>query len=173
MIEAAIFVVFPFCMVFAAISDLMSMTIQNRVSLLLVAGFAAIAPMTGMDWQVYGLHFLVMAAVLAVTFTFFAFNAMGGGDAKLMAATALWMGPGMAVVDYLFTATMLGGALTLALLVFRNSPLAAFAGRTVFTQHLADKAVGIPYGIALGVGGLLAFPASPLMIWAMGRMIAS
>ncbi|WP_157017539.1 A24 family peptidase [Mesorhizobium xinjiangense] len=172
MIEAAIFVIFPFCMVFAAVSDLMSMTIQNRVSLLLVAGFALIAPMTGMPWEAYGLHFLVMAAVLAFTFTLFALNVMGGGDAKLMAASALWMGPGMALVDYLFTATMLGGALTLGLLLFRNSPLAIFAGRSIFTQHLADASVGIPYGIALGAGGLLAFPASPLMGWAMERLTA-
>ena len=57
MLEALIFVVFPFCMVFAAVSDMLSMTIANRVSVLLVATFAVVAPLTGMDWAVYGWHF--------------------------------------------------------------------------------------------------------------------
>ncbi|HEU4986579.1 MAG TPA: peptidase, partial [Rhizobiaceae bacterium] len=48
MLEAAILVIFPFCMVFAAVSDLLSMTIANRVSIILMAAFAAVAPMSGM-----------------------------------------------------------------------------------------------------------------------------
>ena len=64
MLEAAIFVVFPFCMLYAAISDILSMTIANRVSILLVASFAIIAPFTGMEWSLYGMHFVV-AAILA------------------------------------------------------------------------------------------------------------
>ena len=54
MLEALIFVVFPFCMVFAAVSDLLSMTIANRVSVLLIAVFAIVAPLTGMDWASFG-----------------------------------------------------------------------------------------------------------------------
>jgi len=54
MLEALIFVVFPFCMLFAAISDMLSMTIANRVSVLLVVVFALVAPLTGMEWTAYG-----------------------------------------------------------------------------------------------------------------------
>ena len=57
MLEALIFVVFPFCMVFAAVSDTLSMTIANRVPLLLLAVFALVAPLTGMGWADYGWHF--------------------------------------------------------------------------------------------------------------------
>ncbi len=89
MLEALIFVVFPFCMVFAAVSDLLSMTIANRVSLVLVATFAVVAPLTGMDWTTYGWHFAAGLTVLIAGFGLFAMGAMGGGDAKLMAATAL------------------------------------------------------------------------------------
>ena len=92
MLEALIFVVFPFCMVFAAISDMLSMTIANRVPVLLVAVFALVAPLTGMDWATYGWHFAAGGLVLAVTFGLFALGGMGGGDAKLLAATAVWMG---------------------------------------------------------------------------------
>jgi len=170
MLEALIFVVFPFCMVFAALSDTLSMTIANRLPLLLVVVFAVVAPMTGMDWTAYGWHFAAGALVLVVTFGLFAVGGMGGGDAKLLAATALWMGLGFQLVEYLVVSTFLGGALTLAIVVYRNSPLAVFTGGNLFLRNFADRKKGIPYGIALGMGGLIAFPGSPLAVWALERL---
>ncbi|WP_187969021.1 A24 family peptidase [Aquibium microcysteis] len=172
MIEAAIFVVFPFCLAFAAVSDLLSMTIANRVSIILVATFAILAPLTGMDWQTYGLHFAAMAVVLAFSFSLFAIGAMGGGDAKLLAATALWMGFGMPLAIYILASAAFGGTLTLAILTFRNSPLSVYAGKHILLRNIADSSVGIPYGIALAMGGFVAFPESPLAAWAVARMIA-
>ena len=130
MLEALIFVVFPFCMVFAAVSDMLSMTIANRVSVVLVAAFAIVAPLTGMDWASYGWHFAAAGMVLAVTFLMFAIGGMGGGDAKLMAATALWMGFNLNLLGYLVTSAFFGGLLTLAILSYRKSPLADMTGRT-------------------------------------------
>src|SRR5690606_21140338 len=101
MLETLIFIVFPSCMVFAALSDMLSMTIANWVSLLLVAVFAVVAPLTSMDWATYGWHFAAGAAVLAGTFALFAAGAMGGGDAKLLSATAVWMGFNLQLLDYL------------------------------------------------------------------------
>lgn len=170
MLEALIFVVFPFCMLFAAISDMLSMTIANRVSLLLVGTFMVVAPLTGMDWTQYGLHLAVGALVLMCTFGLFAVGAMGGGDAKLMAATSVWMGLGFCLVQYLLIASVIGGLLTMALLVYRGSALAMFTRHNMFLRHFADEKTGIPYGIALGLGGLVAFPDSPLMLWALARM---
>lgn len=172
MLEAAIFVIFPFCMVFAAVSDMVSMTIANRVSLLLVAAFAVIAPMTGMGWESYGLHFAAAFGVLVVTFCLFAIGGMGGGDAKLLAATALWMGFGMELVIYLVWSTLIGGVLTLAILSYRGSALAVYTGHFRLLRYLADREEGIPYGIALGIGGMLAFPSSPLAVWALARLAA-
>lgn len=171
-IEAAIFVVFPFCLAFAAVSDLLSMTIANRVSIILVAGFAVLAPLTGMDWQTYGLHFAAMAMVLAITFMLFAVGGMGGGDAKLLAATALWMGFGTPLAVYVLASATFGGTLTLAILKFRNSPLSVYAGRHPLLRNIADSSIGIPYGIALAVGGFVAFPGSPLASWAISQIAA-
>jgi len=170
MLEALIFVVFPFCMLFAAISDILSMTIANRVSVLLVTVFALVAPLTGMDWATYGWHFAAGFLVLAVTFGLFALGGMGGGDAKLLAATALWMGFNIHLLEYLVASTLIGGLLTLAILAYRKSPLAAFTGHNPFLRHFADEANGVPYGIALGIGGLLVYPDSPLMVWALARL---
>jgi len=170
MLEALIFVVFPFCMVFAAVSDVLSMTIANRVSIVLVVTFAAVAPLTGMDWATYGWHFAACGIVLAVTFGMFAFGGMGGGDAKLMAATALWMGFNLNLLDYLVVSAFLGGVLTLAILLFRKSALADLTGQNLFLRHFADSTVGIPYAVALGLGGLAAYPDSPLAVWAINQL---
>lgn len=169
MLVAAIFVIFPFCMVFAAVSDTLSMTIANRTSVVLIAAFAVIAPMTGMDWVTYGWHFAAGGLVLAVTFTLFAVGGMGGGDAKLLAATALWMGFGIPLVLYLVVAAVAGGLLTVAIVFFRGSPLAV-STRNIFLRNFADPRAGVPYGVALGIGGLFAYPETALMVWAVERL---
>jgi prepilin peptidase CpaA len=170
LIEALIFVVFPFCMAFAALSDMLSMTIANRVPLLLVAVFAIVAPLTGMGWMEYGWHFAAGAVVLAATFGLFALGGMGGGDAKLISGTAVWMGFNLHLIEYLVVSTFLGGLLTVAILVYRGSPLATYTGHNIFLRNFAKPNGGIPYGIALGIGGLVTYPASPMMQWALERI---
>lgn len=170
MLIAAIFVIFPFCMVFAAISDMISMTIANRVSLILIAAFAMLAPLTGMDWATFGMHFAAFAVVLAVTFTLFSIGGMGGGDAKLLASTALWMGLGTTLVDYLLVSSLLGGGLTLAILAYRKSPISWQTGSFVLLRNFANPKEGIPYGVALGIGGLIVFPQTHLAQWAFAQV---
>lgn len=171
MLQALIFVIFPFCMLFAAVSDMLSMTIANRVSLLLVATFAIVAPLTGMDWATYGWHFAAAMLVLMVTFTLFAFGGMGGGDAKMLAATALWMGFSVELLQYVVYSTLIGGLLTLLLLMYRGSILAAFTGDNLFMKNFADSKKGVPYGIALGISGLLVYPSTALVQWASMSLI--
>ena len=170
MLEALIFVVFPFCMAFAIVSDMVSMTIANRVSIVLVAAFALAAPLTGMAWADYGWHFAAGGLVLCVTFGLFAIGGMGGGDAKLLAATALWMGLSPQLMEYLVYASIIGGALTLALVLYRKSPLSVFTGGNVLLRNFADEKAGIPYGVALGLAGLMVYPATPLAQWALARL---
>lgn len=168
MIPATIFVVFAFAMIFAAISDLLTMTIANRVSLVLIGSFALIAPLTGMDLQTYGMHFAVAFGVLVTTFILFAIGGMGGGDAKLLAATALWCGWGMPLVEYLAYSAILGGWLTVGIIMYRGTLVAEVAGEKFeFLGRIGDKNVGVPYGIALGIGGLVTAPQMPLIEWAV------
>lgn len=170
MLEALIFVVFPFCMLFAAVSDMMSMTIANRVSVILIATFAAVAPFTGMGWADYGWHFAAAALVLSITFGLFAIGAMGGGDAKLLAATSLWMGLSMELMQYLVVSAVIGGLMTLLIIIYRGSPLSMLTGNNLFLRQFANDKVGIPYGVALGTGGLIVYPATPLMQWALANL---
>src|SRR4029079_9272994 len=122
LLKAIELTLFPAMMAFAASSDLFTMTIANRVSLILIAGFLLLAPLTGMSTGDMLSHAGAAAIVLAFAFVFFARNWIGGGDAKLAAATALWFGFDH-LLDYLIYASLCGGALTLAILQFRKLPL--------------------------------------------------
>jgi prepilin peptidase CpaA len=148
---------FPALMAFAAASDLLTMTISNRVSLALAAGFLVLAMLSGMGPHDILSHVGAGAAVLTVAFICFAMGWVGGGDAKVAAAAALWFGFGH-LLDYLLYASVFGGALTLLLLQFREWPLPyAFAGQT-WLLNLHAKESGIPYGIALAIGALMIYP---------------
>jgi prepilin peptidase CpaA len=153
---------FPALMAFAACSDLLTMTISNRVALALVAGFFALALMQGMPAAVIGWHIGAGAIVLVAAFVCFARGWIGGGDAKLAAATALWFGFDQLLV-YLLWASLLGGALTLILLRFRQMPLPAPLAHQEWLLRLHGKNNGVPYGIALAAAALLVYADSPFM----------
>jgi prepilin peptidase CpaA len=143
-------------MAFAAASDLLTMTISNKLTLGLVAAFVVLAPLV-MDWETFAMHWAAGGAVLAVAFFCFAMGWVGGGDAKLAFATALWLGWGSAI-EFIGLASIFGGALTLLIITFRRSVLPAFIIRQPWVQRLHDDGAGVPYGVALAVAGLAVYP---------------
>jgi prepilin peptidase CpaA len=149
--------IFPAAMAFAAASDLVTMTISNRLSLALALGFFVAAFLIGMPLAEIGWHLLAALVVLVVAFACFSFGWIGGGDAKLAAATALWFGFSH-LMDYLLLASIFGGALTLLILWGRNLPLPALLARQPWIARLHDMKTGIPYGIALALAGLMIYP---------------
>jgi prepilin peptidase CpaA len=156
-LDIARLLLFPALMAFAAASDLFTMTISNRVSLALAAGFLALAPLSGMGLYDILLHAGAGAAVLAVAFVCFAMGWVGGGDAKVAAGAALWFGFGH-LLNYLVYASLFGGALTLLLLQFRQWPLPYPFACQAWLAKLHAKDSGIPYGIALAIGALMVYP---------------
>jgi Flp pilus assembly protein protease CpaA len=98
--DALLLTVFPAAMAFAAAQDLITMTVPNRIAIVLVAGFFALAPLVGLGWTDIGWHLLAGMAAFLVAFGCFAMGWIGGGDAKLF-----------------------GGALTFAILFMRRMPL--------------------------------------------------
>jgi len=156
-LDVARLLLFPALMAFAAASDLFTMTISNRVSLALMAGFLALALASGMAPYEILIHAGAGAAVLAVGFACFAMGWVGGGDAKVAAAAALWFGFGH-LLNYLVYASLFGGALTLMLLQFRQWPLPYMFAGQAWLLKLHAKDSGIPYGIALAIGALTVYP---------------
>jgi prepilin peptidase CpaA len=148
---------FPALMAFAAASDLLTMTISNRVSLALAAGFLVVALASGMGLSDILLHVGAGAAVLTVAFACFAMGWVGGGDAKVAASAALWFGFAD-LMNYLVYASMFGGALTLLLIQFRQWPIPYALASQTWLLRLHAKESGIPYGIALALGALTIYP---------------
>src|SRR5437588_10623238 len=157
MMDVIRLLLFPALMAFAASSDLFTMTISNRVSLALVAGFLALALLSGMAPYDILSHVTAGAIVLAIAFLCFAMGWVGGGDAEVVSAAALWFGFDH-LMNFLLYASLFGGALTLLLLQFRQWPLPyALAGQT-WLIRLHAKENRVPYGIALAIGALMIYP---------------
>jgi len=159
----AILTIFPLCMVVAAVYDLTTFTIPNKLSIALVIGFFVMALITGVSLGEIAIHLGVGFAVLLVGMGLFAMNLVGGGDAKFFAATALWIG-WTPLLYYIVLFAIIGGAFSLLLLLFRQMILPEFLIRQKWIEKLHDRQSGIPYGVALAGGGLIVFPETTLFL---------
>jgi len=157
MISATALILFPLLMIFSAIVDLFTMTIPNRISLILVASYVALALYLPVSLEAFAWHVSCGAAILALTFVLFNFRWIGGGDAKLAASTALWLG-WEHLLDYGLVASLAGGALTLIVMEMRRRDLPASWLSLDWVARLAEKNGGVPYGVALAFAGLLVYP---------------
>jgi prepilin peptidase CpaA len=160
--DLLILTVFPGAMALAAATDLFTMTVPNRLALALTLGFFVVAPLAGLGLSDIGLHAAVALALLLLAFALFSFGWIGGGDAKLFAATCLWLGP-ETIFAYSFYAALLGGALTLLLLLLRWLPFPAAFSSQGWLVRLHSAKEGVPYAIALAAAGLLVYPSTPFM----------
>jgi prepilin peptidase CpaA len=156
-LDLARLLIFPALMAFAASSDILTMTISNRVSLALAAGFLLLAAFSGMAPTEMLIHAAAGAVVLVVAFFCFAMGWIGGADAKIVAAAALWFGFAH-LMDYLLYASLFGGALTLLLVQFRQWPLPYALASQTWLLRLHAKESRVPYGIALAMGALMIYP---------------
>lgn len=156
MLNSIALLFFPLFMALAATSDLLTMKISNRLVAMLVIGFFVMAVAMNFSMQQFMMHMAAGGLVLVFAFAFFAFGWMGGGDAKLAAATSLWLGFGI-TLPYLVYASLFGGVLTLGLLAVRRYPLPGPLIRVEWIARLHDQKTGIPYGIALAAAGLVAY----------------
>ena len=160
MMELVCATVFPGAMAFAGTMDLFTMTIPNRLSLLLAATFFLVAPFAGLGLADMAVHTLTCLGVLAVGIVLFSRGWVGGGDAKIFAAASLWIGLSM-LGQFVVLTALAGGVLTLALLAFRRIPLPGVLIRVGWVDRLHASETGVPYGIAIAIGALLVYPKVP------------
>ena len=160
-------VLFPALMAFSASSDIFSMKISNRVSIALAVLYPALAIGLGLPAKAILIDLGCGAAVLVLTFFMFARGWVGGGDAKLAAATAPWLGWAL-MLDYGLISSLVGGALTLAIIFARRAPLPVWAARLDWVARLHHAGNGVPYGVALAAAGLALYPSSPIWRAATG-----
>ncbi len=155
--------IFPLLLVVAALKDVVSFTIPNWISAALLAAFPLAAWSAGLGWGEVAQHAAVGGVALVVGMGLFALNWIGGGDAKMLSASALWLGP-VAVAPYLLWTALVGGALAVGLVMARKAAaqMPAMAGGPKWVGALLSPKGDVPYGVALCVGALLAFPKSGL-----------
>lgn len=156
---------FPALVILGGVRDLVSYRIPNWVSLALLAGFvptALLALAAGVTIGALGLNLAVGAAALALGMVMWSLRWIGGGDAKLFAAAALWLG-WPAAGTYLAVTALAGGALSILLLQMRAPILRRYVlAGPAWLARLAEPGESVPYGVAIAVGALAAFPASTL-----------
>ena len=153
---------FPVMMVFAGLMDVMTMKIRNRLVVGLILGYAVLAPLAGITLDEMGLSLALAGGVFLAGFTLFSMGWIGGGDAKLATATVLWLGVAHALPYLVYTA-LLGGVLTLAVLVFRRVKLPAGWRVPEWLERLHSPQAGVPYGAAMAPAALMVFPHTPWM----------
>lgn len=146
--------------VFAALHDVNRLTIPNWLNLTLAGLFVPAALASGLPLEMLGGHVLAGGLAFVIAVGLFAFRIFGGGDAKMIPAVMLWMGPG-AALSFVITMVMIGGACAMILLIGKRSiPAAAIPG---FMRAPFEGNGGVPYGVAIAAGALLAGAASPLL----------
>lgn len=158
MLHLVLLVVFPLIVTYAAISDFMTMTISNRLTLALVIAYFLVVPFAGIGWHGFGMALLSALVVFAVGYVCFAFGWVGGGDVKFATAVALWLGWDH-LFEYLVLFSLYGGLLTVAVLVVSRFleplPILQVGFLNRFAEHRK-----IPYGIALSVAALQLYPTT-------------
>jgi prepilin peptidase CpaA len=153
---------FPAAVIFAGIRDLTTFTIPNWISLAIIALFFPVALITHLSLPHLEGAVLVGLAALVLGVGLFALGWIGGGDAKLLAASALWMG-WPAVLPFLIWTSVAGGLLSVALLASRKVAGYYPLGGPAWFGRLMQPGGPAPYGLAIAAGGLIAFPYSALI----------
>ena len=159
MLEYPLLMLFPAAMAFAGAMDFFTMTIPNRISVALIAGFAVAAVFAGMPLMAIGNHVLAGALFLVIGIFMFSMGWLGGGDAKLLAAAALWLGF-ESILPYVVMVSIFGGMLATVILAYRGMIPPVWVTGQEWAMRLHDRKGGIPYGIALAGAALWVYPST-------------
>ncbi len=168
MITYLILAVFPAALLVAAANDIYEFTIPNWVSIILVCAYPAAGFAVGAAPGVMADGLMVGVAALAVTFALYAAKIVGGGDAKLVAAAAPWIGAS-ALGVFLFNTAICGLALAIVMIMFRKLPFLPVYAQAPWLIELHQRKKDLPYAVAIAGGGLLSFSQTPFFQLAFGR----
>lgn len=161
-----ILLVFAASMLWAAITDIRSYILSNKLCLMVVAlYFIFIAALyfsgTSPTWTYIGYSFAIAIGCFIFLVVLFAYGFIGGGDVKLIPAVLLWAGPAYSLKFILIT-TICGGFVAILTICCRNiksylSNVKSSENINFFmreSSELVNNDNNIPYGIGISVGGL-------------------
>ncbi|WP_203291668.1 A24 family peptidase [Maricaulis parjimensis] len=145
----------------AALSDAVRFIIPNWLCGVIALVFPLAALMAGFSWPVFGFHLLAGFLGLVVGFALFAPGWIGGGDAKMFAAVAIWMGWD-AFYPFLLHTVLAGGGLVLMLILLRHAAPLVRVPNGWTSETALEKGAPVPYGLAIAAGVFWTLPSTPI-----------
>lgn len=161
MVELISFI-FPAVLFAAMVTDLRRFEIPNQLSLVLALSYPLAALAAGQTAAQLAVHAAVAAGALLVGMVLYFARVFGGGDAKLIAAAALWTGPTL-TIEFLLLTAVFGGITALALLLFWRLPLPALVANVAGLQRLHQARNQVPYALAIAAGGFAVYARLPIL----------
>ena len=145
----------------AAVRDIGWRIIDDRLVVCLMLAWGGHAVLAGWDAPLLLSHLGVGAVAFGLTLVLGVLGWMGGGDVKLAAAVFLWAGPGLGVpvLSLVALAGLAVAVLALAARLLGRLPLPAAIGQGL---GIVSSERGVPYGVALAVGGMAAALLAPV-----------
>ena len=161
MVAYLVIAVFPAALLIAAANDIYEFKIPNWISIILVCAYPAAALAVGLSPAVIGEGLMIGAGALALSFTLYALKIVGGGDAKLFAATTPWLG--MSTLGaFLFNTAISGLVLAMVMIMFRKLPILPVYAHAPWLIELHQRKKDLPYAVAIAGGGLFSFSQTPI-----------
>lgn len=157
--------IFPLLMIFAALRDVTSFKIPNRIVMALAATWPLAALYVELPWGAVWGALLLALIFLVIGFILFAQNLLGAGDVKLLSVAALWVGAGQISLFALSTA-LAGAVLAFGLLFFRQLPLPVHLAGQAWVVDLHARHRVMPYGVAIAAGALICWPRTAFYLFA-------
>lgn len=149
--------IFLAALIWASVTDLRHFEVPNWLPAAIVLSFAVAALLQGDVRTVAQDHVLIGAATLVIGFVLFAVRLVGGGDVKLLAATALWVGWSH-LLPYLFWMALTGGMIALLLILFRRLRLPLPMAAIGWIRNLHSRRDDVPYAVAIALPALFLMP---------------
>lgn len=145
----------------AALVDVNQLRIPNWLNLTIAGLFVPAAAVSGLPLELIGGHLMAGGLAFVIGYGLFMFGVFGGGDAKMIPAVMLWLGP-VAALPFVYYMALVGGACALVILLVRRSmPAEIIPG---FMRKPFENNASVPYGVAIAAGALFAGINSPLLI---------
>ncbi len=157
--DTLILSVFPLMVVMAGISDFFTLKIPNWLNAVIAVSVVPFVILAGMPLEIFAWHIIAGLVTFVVGFILFSINIIGGGDAKMLAACAVWVGWDV-LMEFAVVTVFAGAVLVIAIKVW-----VFFANRKDikgmdWAKNFLSKKPQLPYGIAIAAGGVIVFPAT-------------
>lgn len=159
MYETLILSVFPLMVMAAGISDFFTFKIPNWLNALIALSVIPFVVYLGMPLEVFAWHVVAGLLFFVIGLGLFAGGLIGGGDAKMLAACALWIGWDR-LMEFGVITVLAGGALVMAMTAWQFLSTRKDAGLLAWAKSFLGKQPQLPYGIAIAAGSIVVFPGT-------------